>query len=196
MSKLADKNPELAMSTTNKATTLLGEIRINGSDLDLVEPRKYLKPSSYDIMLQDVNSKDLHESISTALNVAYLGSASAHQQSKFSVDGLLYGPHSRPFVSLVVESPIKKLKVNIIFFIDTGSPYLYICREAALALGDKEIIPESFGVQIGDVIYEANLSPLDKHFTDINVLGASFFQKSRAKIEIDFKNDTVKLAST
>ena len=195
ISKLADKHPDLAV-LTDKATALLEEIRINGWDLDLVEPRKYLKPSSNEIMLLDVKSKDLHESIATALNVNYLGSASAHQESKFSIDGMLFGPHSRPFVSLVVESPVKKLKVNMIFFIDTGSPHLYICQEAALSLGFKDHIPESFRVQIADVIYEANLSPLDKHFSDMNVLGASFFQKSRAKIEIDYKNDTVKLAST
>ncbi|KAI3660910.1 hypothetical protein MP638_006667 [Amoeboaphelidium occidentale] len=195
ISKLADKHPDLGI-LTDKATTLLEEIRMNGWDLDLVEPRKYLKPSSNEIMLLDVKSKDLHESIATALNVAYLGPASAHLESKFSVDGMLFGPHSRPFVSLVVESPVKKIKLNMIFFVDTGSPHVYICQEAAFALGFKENIPESFRVQIGDVMYMSNLSPSDKHFSDMNVLGASFFQKSRAKIEIDYKNETVKLAST
>ena len=97
-------HPDLRM-LADKEMTLLEEIRTN---VDLAEPRRYLKPSSTEIMLLDVKSKDLHESIATALNVAYLGPASAHLESKFSVEGMLFGPNLRPFVSLVSRVADKK----------------------------------------------------------------------------------------
>ena len=86
-------------------------------------------------------------------------------------------------VSLSCRRERKNSKaINIIFLIDTGSPNTFLSDNKAmeaLLVGNKPDgcnISTMMGVRIHTKqVIECHLSPHDKHFADVNVLGADFF---------------------
>jgi hypothetical protein len=160
-----------------------------------MEPRNFIKPSSYNVILADVQHNDLVGTIATHLGVHYLGEGDENNMSLSSVDGILYGTNCRPMVNLVIMSKRFEKPRNIIFLIDSGSPCLYICDLAMRALGFNDATPPIFHVLFGGETHEAVMSPLlqadgitQGHYRDINLIGATFLRAMRAKVILDYKN--------
>ena len=86
-------------------------------------------PREYDILLLDLNSKNLKNEVAKAFNMEYLGIVSKNMIQK-QVSGVLWGEYDRIMVPLVVE---RKGIFKIVFFLlDTGAPYTYMCEEVFL----------------------------------------------------------------
>jgi hypothetical protein len=156
-----------------------------------MEPRNYIDPFQYDVLLSDVTHSDLISEIAERLEVEYLKEATSPSSSV--VRGVLYGSNYRPMVNLVISSKRHNKQVNVIFLVDTGSPNLYISEQAMHALGFTDNIPKTFEVYVGDNLYEAFMSPMT-HYHDINLIGASFLSAARAKIICDYHSRTLELS--
>ena len=95
-------------------------------------------------------------------------------------------------VNLVVSSARYNKFVNVIFFVDTGCPSLYVSEQAMKALGYSDNIPNSFQMNFSDQNFTAHISPLvtsngtPGHFKDVNVLGASFLRQIRSTLTLDY----------
>lgn len=160
-----------------------------------MEPRDYVNPSKYDVLLSDVKHDDLIGPISERLETTYLEEQRDIQYDpKKGIPGILYGTNARPMINLVISSTKYKKPINIIFLVDTGSPCLYICETAMKALGFNENIPQTFLIEVGgiDGTYEAVMSPLitdgkDGHYKDINLLGATFLLQADATVTLNYK---------
>ena len=149
-------------------------------DIDMVmDETSYIDPNVYDVDLSDVTHDFLLIDIAERLEVEYLATPEI-TESPTSVSGILYGANMRPMVNLVVASQRHKKPINIIFLVDTGSPHLYIC-EGALAK-----LPKTFGISFGDTSFEANMSPKEGHFKDINLMGSSFLTKTNATLTVNY----------
>ncbi|RIB14959.1 hypothetical protein C2G38_2143803 [Gigaspora rosea] len=124
-------------------------------------------PNMYDVLLTDVNSKDLHEEISELLKAKYLSYSPASEFKE--VYGIIYGKHNRIFVSLPVK--VKRQAKNVHFLVDTGSPSTYICEEVYESL--KATIRNTSSprsVLINNKATHVFLPPVNSHFTGVNVL--------------------------
>ena len=150
------------------------------SEHSLMDPPGYIKPSLQDLLLTDINSKELRI-IATEMELEYLGPASF--PGSFPVEGTIWVPNHRLMVNLVCrrrtksDSPTR----NIIFLIDTGSPVTYLCQEAMEALVGKDCnFPQTLFVEIHtEEAVQTHISPKDSHFADVNVLGMDFLSKNR-----------------
>jgi hypothetical protein len=173
------------------------EMRIN----DIMEPRGYIPPSQYDVLLSDVKHNDLVGNIAERLRVKYLEESKSINEMKM-VEGILYGTNCRPMVNLVVSSKKFKKNINIIFLVDTGSPCLFVCKKAMEALGfseKMENIPATFELVFRNTVHETVMSPLrdsngrEGHYHDNNLIGATFLSKTRAKLNIDYGDNAFSL---
>ena len=126
------------------------------------------------------------------LGVDYLGPA-AEFPCSFPVNGKICGNNKRLMVSLSCRREGKKSKaINIIFLIDTGSPNTFLSDKAMEALVGKP------GCNIGSTMdvsiqslknIECHISPHDKHFADVNVLGADFLVKNGLALKANYSSD-------
>jgi hypothetical protein len=146
----------------------------------LMDPPGYIKPSLQDLLLTDIDSKELRI-IAAAMELEYLGPASF--PGSFPVEGTIWAPNHRLMVNLACrhrtksDSPTR----NIIFLVDTGSPVTYLCQEAMESLiGKDSNLPETLFVEIHtDEAIQTHISPKDSHFADVNVLGMDFLYENR-----------------
>eukprot|EP00835_Amoeboradix_gromovi_P001756 NODE_87_length_21935_cov_0.397142.p7 type:complete len:263 gc:universal NODE_87_length_21935_cov_0.397142:16837-17625(+) len=208
ISKLSDFGSHIDKSFKEKkyvvvlSTHLMSIERMK--DFNVMEPREYIKPSSYDVLLTDVKHNDLIGPIAERLGVEYLSQMGGdYKEGQSNVRGILYGTYYRPMVNLVVASKKFKKFINIIFLVDTGSPCLYICEKAMEKLGFTDHVPETFDLLFDSKTHEAVMSPsfmeIDGkrekgHYHDLNLIGASFLSKERARVAIDYAENTVTLS--
>ena len=77
--------------------------------------------------------------------------------------------------------------LNVIFLVDTDSPNSYLCTEAMegiLGKNRKVELPHTLTVDINQKnSFEFYLSPVDKPYKDVNVLGMDFFAKQGFSFE-------------
>ena len=159
----------------------------------------FIDPSVYDIFLPDVSHELLMSEISGRLGVTYLSPAEnlPKERTLPSVSGILFGANYRPMINLAISSKRYKKCINIIFLVDTGSPYLYICEQALEALGFTENIPKSLDVVYRDTHHIASISPKflpdgrQGHFQDINLIGSGFLKTLSANLFVDYRNNEV-----
>ncbi len=145
-------------------------------------------PTSFDVLLTDVHSKDLHEDISDKLNVKYLEIAESDDVKEAA--GIVYGPHNQVFVATVIKRGDRLRHVH--FLVDTGSPFTYICNEALQSLGVEVLDPKSpVRVRINGMPTTAMQS--HGHFADLNLLGTDFLMTFGCVLTADFENRKVKI---
>jgi hypothetical protein len=147
----------------------------------IVDAIGYIKPDLQDFLLTDLGANELR-SIAQMMEVDYLGPASF--PGSFPAEGRIQGLNKRLMISLVCRRQSQKEgpALNIIFIINTASPYTYLCEEAMEALiGNKDsTVPKLLMVFIhSNRVVEARLSPKDSHFADVNVLGMDFLASNK-----------------
>lgn len=93
----------------------------------------YIKPDLHDLLLTDITANELRV-IAAELEVDYLGQAVFPR--KFPAMGRGRGYNHRLMVPLVCRRQTTKQvpTINIIFLIDTGSTFTYLCQEVMEAL--------------------------------------------------------------
>ncbi|RIB00245.1 hypothetical protein C2G38_2039764 [Gigaspora rosea] len=155
-----------------------------------IDDNNYL-PNMYDVLLTDVtdvNSKDLHEDISELLKAKYLSYSPADEFKE--VHGIIYGSYNRIFVSLPVK--VKRKAKNVHFLVDTSSPSTYICEEVYESF--KATIRNASSIIINNKPTLVFLTPVNFHFTGVNVLGMDYLNIYRTKLIIDLENHYVSLS--
>ena len=130
----------------------------------------YIRPEQMDIMLSDVKSEDLKTIIAEKLGVDYLSLASDDEKQKWTplaAKGLIHGGMSRLIVNLVTRRQ-KNLNrfVNVIFIVDTGSPYSFVSSEAMQEIVgvDRSNLPNVINANIGGREVSLHLSMANSHF--------------------------------
>jgi hypothetical protein len=155
-------------------------------------------PEKYDGLLPDITHDKLMD-VAQTLNVTYLEES---QEIAHIVDGVmalrgtLYGTFLRPMVNVAIFAAKYKKPINVIFLVDTASPYVYVCESAMAALGFNDHFPGSFKFHIAgcpNVALQAHMSKRDSHFSGINVIGQSALSKLRAKVTFDYLSDYVEM---
>jgi hypothetical protein len=160
------------------------------STYSIHDPPGYIKPSLQDLHLTDITAEELL-SIAKRLGVEYLGPVVEFPCS-FPKSGKIHGNNKRLMVSLPCRREGKTSKaINIIFLIDTGSPNTFLCDKAMEALVGKPgcNVGTMMGVRIHTkTVIECHLSPFDKHFADVNVLGADFLVENGLTLKANYSN--------
>jgi hypothetical protein len=180
---------EKPSTSTSSPTT------IESSTYSIHDPPGYIKPSLQDILLTDITAEELL-TIAKRLGVDYLGPA-AEFPCSFPKSGKIHGNNKRLMVSLSCRREGNNSKpINIIFLIDTSSPNTFLSDKAMEALVGKP------GCNIGptmDVMIHSkkvttcHLSPHDKHFSDVNVLGMDFLSDNMLSLSIDYDQKSFQL---
>ena len=163
------------------------------STYSIHDPPGYIKPSLQDMLLTDITAEELLK-IAERLEVDYLGPA-AEFPSSFPISGKIHGNNKRLMVSLSCRREGNNSKpINIIFLIDTGSPNTFLSVKAMEALVGKPGCGSTMDVMIhSDNVITCHLSPHDKHFADVNVLGMDFLSENLLSLSMNYKHKSFQL---
>ena len=158
----------------------------------VIDNEKFIKPEDQNFILNDLSD---HE-ISNALQFDNL--TKAEFPASYSPQGIIWGPNNRLVVSLTCQrqSDEKVPTLNVVFIINTLSPYTYLSNEAVQALiGDENVkVPNSLVVKIhSEHPVVTTLSPSNSDFSTMNVLGMDFFTSNKLFPDPDFDKRTFQL---
>jgi hypothetical protein len=159
--------------------------------MDLSESRS-LTRSEYDVLINDIGENDFEQfalELEFPARVAALKSDSPIPVSPYV--GLVRGLSSRVFVVLPVVR--KEWRVNVLFLVDTGSPYTYIREQTMAMLGLDDNIPQALQVKIG--IYDMGVGLSRGHFYNVDLLGGDFLRLARAVLNVDYFTNTCTLTA-
>jgi len=148
------------------------------------------EPKCFDILLMDICSKDLRETIPKKLNIEYL--SDSLQEFNDDINGIMYGSKFRLFCATTVKI---KNKIKVIhFLVDTGSPMTYICEEVLNAFGVSLADPDQFiSVRINNRQASIMMSPTGSHFKEVNVIGMEFMKLFDAELHVYFSKSCFSL---
>ena len=154
------------------------------------DPPGYISPYLQDFLLTDITPEKI-SSVAYLLEVEYLSPATEFPGS-FPIDGEVCGLNNRPMINLVCRKRGNTDAINVIFLINTGSPVSYLSEKAMRALsGNGNNGSVKLPVQLPVMIHTNNvttcyLSPHDKHFANVNVLGADFFVGTSLTLKVNY----------
>lgn len=162
----------------------------SSSHVMIVDAVKFTRPSDFDVLLNDIHESDLHL-IAQMDGVSYLN-VSNNATPVFPVEGMIMGGHKRLMVNLLVRVRRTGVYRNVVFMIDTGSPYTFLSHTAIGALvGEQGNIPSALRLDIhGTLSMVCYMSPRDKHFSDLNLLGTDFLETNTIQMHMDWKEKT------
>jgi hypothetical protein len=149
-----------------------------------------------DLLLLDVKHETLVE-IGENLEIEYLNQTD--ETPTFPVTGLLFMPNNRIMVNLVCRWQKRKglhgAPLNVVFLVDTGSPMTYISHQAMRALinAPDSNLPKSLMVNIHGTVTQCHLSPKDKHFADVNVIGMDYLVSRQLSLKMNYNEKVVVL---
>ena len=155
----------------------------------VIDTVKFLKPSDFDVLLNDINETDLHL-IAEMEGAPYLNVSTL--QPVFPVEGMVMGMNKRYMVNLLARRKNTVHFKNVVFMVDTGSPYTFISKAAMEAMvGPDANVPSIIKLDIqGEHSMVCYLSPPDKHFADVNLLGMDFLEMKGAHLITDWPQKT------
>jgi hypothetical protein len=164
------------------------------SSSSILDPPGYIKPSLQDLLLTDITAEEL-ENIAKSFGVKYLGLGEF--PGIFPINGSVEGVNRRLMINLVCKRHSRNPTnaINIIFLIDTGSPVSYLSENAFKHLLPEDTnIPDSLKCCIQtERVIQCHLSPKDKHFSDVNVLGMDFMSEHELSILVDYSSKSFEL---
>ena len=166
-----------------------GENRLHYSSALVVDTAKFLKPSDFDVVLNDINETDLYL-IGEMEGVLYLNVSTS--QPIFPVERIVMGMNRRYMVNLLARRKNTQHFRNVFFMVDTGSPYTFISKTTMEAMVRPDSsIPSMIKLEIqGETSMICYLSPPDKHFADVNLLGMDFLEMKGAHLITDWPQKT------
>ena len=160
------------------------------SHVMIVDVVKFTRPSDFDVLLHDIQESDLHL-IAQMEGASYLN-RSSDTAPGFPVEGMIMGGCKRLMVNLLVRMRKSEFYTNVVFMVDTGSPYTFLSFAAIDALmGRQGNVPAALKLDIhGAHSMVCYMSPRDKHFSDVNLLGTDFLEMNTMQIFMDWKLKT------
>lgn len=168
------------------------------SQVLVIDAVRFTRPYDFDVLLNDIHESDLHL-IAQMNGLAYLN-VSDEPMPTYPVEGMIVGGHRRLMVNLMVRArrsagnPYR----NVVFLIDTGSPYTFLSRTAMEALigegTSHDDVPAAMRLEVhGSPSMICYTSPRDKHFADINLLGTDFLEMKGIQLQMDWAQKTFQL---
>ena len=168
-----------------------------------------IKATDFDILLTGINENDLYM-MGEMEGKGYLNVSESLWKPVFPVEGMIMQSYnSRLMINLLARRSTSTTSEpytfrHVIFMVDTGSPYTFLSKTAMRALLQnaksssscrlEEDVPSMMKVEIqGSHPIPCYLSPADKHFADVNVLGVDFLHLIKGHIVIDWDKMTFHL---
>jgi hypothetical protein len=96
-------------------------------------------------------------------------------------------------VNLLARRKNTKMYRNVLFMVDTGSPYTFLSKTAMEAMigNNAANIPSIMKLEIhGENAIICHLSPPEKHFADVNLLGMDFLEMKGANLITNWQHKT------
>ena len=182
----------LRESTQRKKTACIDNVLISLLELNRVMPidadvNRYIPASAFEIILSDIHDSDIY-AIQSELGVSNM--SHAENELSFPVHGLIYGTNLRLCVALSVKK--RDVCKNVIFLIDTGSPYTFLAIDTLACIGFDENIPNATNVSVNGV--SISVSPSHGHFANINLLGQNYMQAAGIQFSVNYKSRTLQLS--
>ncbi|PKK62290.1 hypothetical protein RhiirC2_790588 [Rhizophagus irregularis] len=135
-----------------------------------------LDVDSYDVLIKDIKSNNLHQEISKQLRIKYLSNSA---QELDEVEGKMFGDGR--LIGLMTMRRKSTIK-NIYFLVDTGAPKTTICEEVLrsfnLTISDAK---NPIKVTLNKRPTKVELSPSESNF-----LGADFLDLYDAQLFADY----------
>lgn len=125
----------------------------------------------FDILLSDIDIKDIHEIIPRRLKIDYL--SDTLKEFNGDIYGIIFGPQLRLFYVTTVRRN-DKIKI-MTFLVDTGLSTTYISKEVLDAFGITmvDLVNDYINVKINSRATRVMMSRA--HFKDVNVIRMSYF---------------------
>ena len=86
-------------------------------------------PELFDILLSDVDEDLLRNDVSKALGSDYLSETPHLTTPHYTVEGIMFGQHSRILFPLVLRSLNKPSSIVVHFLYNSGSPFTFLSEE-------------------------------------------------------------------
>jgi len=166
-------------------------IILTGVADELKMSKTFISPNKYDIMLTDIKKEDLRD-YSRQFGFEY-NAVSKEKYVAFPVQGIIAeGTHSRLLIPLTVH--YKKVYVKTLFLVDTVSPYVFLSQDTFNVLEISDTITVGINLLIQGKPAVAHLST--NHFSDINVIGATYLSKHSLHLSVRYDINKVLLNTT
>ncbi|RIA86362.1 hypothetical protein C1645_779873 [Glomus cerebriforme] len=142
-------------------------------------------PRLFDILLTDIDKKDILEIIPRRLNIDYL--SDTPKEFDGDVYGIIYGPQLRLFCATTVKRN-DKIKI-VTFLIDTGPSTTYISKKVLDAFDIFMVDPANDYVNVRINGKNARVMRSHSHFKDVNVMGMLYLNANNIDVHINSGNE-------
>ena len=95
----------------------------------LLDPEPSDNPELFDVLLTDVDHRVLRGGVSEKLGCDYLSRAAKILKPIPEINGILFGPHHRPFFAFATT--YEQFSYNLHFLFDTDSPFTYMSYDVS-----------------------------------------------------------------
>lgn len=146
-----------------------------------------------DILLSDVKNerRENEEGVVTLGEIAQaMGFENRRETTTLAtspLQGVVIGRYNRPFVRCVLK--LRSKQIEVAFLVDTGGTCTFIGKPTwdVLMAGAEDTGETTIKLTInGETRQEATLSPQDKHFADIDLIGTDFLSHMDARFSVDY----------
>ncbi len=165
------------------------------SSFCILDPPGYIDPAQQDMLITDITAEDFLD-VEEQLIFEEIPTATSFPGT-FPVDGIIYGRNNRLMVSLPCRQRGSATEaINVIFLINPTSPCSYLSAKTMKALignTDKPLLGSMYAMIHSDIVLQCYMSPPDKHFADINVLGADFLVQNHVTLKVNYGMKTCTL---
>lgn len=169
-----------------------------------MEGKPVIADAFFDVRLSDVKNErrpDEQGVVTLSEIAADMGFANRSEVAGFQaktsspLEGIVRGRYSRCFIPCVISFHAHTIKTA--FLLDTGATGTFIGRPTwdKLREGGAEDVGGADTTTLrvtlnGETRQEVTLSPPDRHFADIDVIGTDFLNHMEARVHVDYKRQT------
>ena len=143
-------------------------------------------PDIVDIMLLDLNTSKVSQIAFKDFGFYYNSPTTV--QAQYPIQGIIIQPNGRALVEIIVMH--KKTSIRTVAIVDTSCPYTYFAGDTLRALNIVDTDHANLIVHGQPITVYKSFN----HFSDVNVLGSSFFVENKVEIKLNYF--TVKLYIT
>lgn len=169
----------------------------------MFEGKPVIEDPYFDVRLSDVKNerKEGEQGVVTLSEIAAdmgfenRGEVSGEDAKiRSPLEGIVRGRYSRCFIPCVISFRSRTIKTA--FLLDTGGTCTFIGKPTwdKLLDGLEDVGRDTLRVTLnGETRQEVTLSPQDRHFAGIDVIGTDFFNHMEARIHVDYKKKICRL---
>eukprot|EP00339_Tiarina_fusa_P023941 CAMPEP_0117042482 /NCGR_PEP_ID=MMETSP0472-20121206/29582_1 /TAXON_ID=693140 ORGANISM="Tiarina fusus, Strain LIS" /NCGR_SAMPLE_ID=MMETSP0472 /ASSEMBLY_ACC=CAM_ASM_000603 /LENGTH=174 /DNA_ID=CAMNT_0004753735 /DNA_START=45 /DNA_END=569 /DNA_ORIENTATION=+ len=166
----------------------------------MMEGKPVIADAFFDVLLSDVKNerRQDEQGVVTLTEIAAdMGFENRSEvwgeavKTQSPLEGIVRGRYSRCFIPCVISFRSRTIKTA--FLLDTGGTCTFIGKPTwdKLLEGFEDVGANTVRVTLnGETRQEVTLSPQDRHFADIDVIGTDFLNHMEARVHVDYKRKT------